>query len=67
MSPFASGLYPGVVTHARVRPRTHRLRYRIFMLLLDLDEIDALDSGLRMFAHNRFALAGFHEADHLDG
>ena len=35
---FASGLYPGVVTHARVKPRRHRLRYRIFMLLIDLDE-----------------------------
>ena len=30
----ASGIYAGVVTHARLRPRPHRLRYRIFMLLL---------------------------------
>jgi uncharacterized protein len=64
---FASGLYPGVVTHARLKPRAHRLRYRIFMLLLDLDELDRLDAGLRFFAHRGFALAGFHQADHLDG
>jgi len=62
---FASGLYPGVVTHTR--PRVHRLRYRIFMLLLDLDELGALDGNLKLFAHNRFALTSFHEADHLDG
>lgn len=67
MTGFASGLYPGVVTHTRLRPRGHRLRYRIFMLLLDLDELDVLDGALRLFAHNRFALTGFHEADHLDG
>lgn len=64
---FASALYPGVVTHVRLRPRAHRLRYRIFMLLLDLDELNALDGALKLFAHRRFALAAFHEADHLDG
>lgn len=64
---FASALYPGVVIHARLKPRAHRLRYRIFMLLLDLDELDALHGALKLFAHRRFALAGFYEADHLDG
>ena len=43
---FASGLYPGVVTHARLKPRRHALRYHIFMLLRDLDELPALDRGL---------------------
>jgi DUF1365 family protein len=64
---LASGLYPGIVAHARHRPRAHRLRYRIFMLLLDLDELAGLDRRLKLFGHNRFALAGFHEADHLEG
>jgi len=67
VSGWASGLYAGVVTHARLRPRAHRLRYRIFMLLLDLDELDALDDALRLFAHGRFNLTSFHEADHLPG
>ncbi len=66
MTALASGLYPGVVTHARKKPRAHNLRYRIFMLLLDLDEIGELDRRLKLFAHNRFGLTGFHEADHLD-
>jgi uncharacterized protein len=64
---FASGLYAGVVSHARLKPRPHSLRYRVFMLLLDLDELTALDRALRLFGHNRFSLIGFHEADHMPG
>ncbi len=62
----ASGIYAGVVTHVRLRPRPHRLRYRIFMLLLDLDELEALDARLKRFAVGRFALTGFSPKDHLD-
>ena len=67
MSRTASGLYGGVVTHARLKPRVHRLRYRIFMLLLDLDEIEDLAAGARLFAHNRWGLLSFHDRDHGDG
>lgn len=66
MSGFVSGLYPGVVTHVRFRPRAHRLRYRIFMLLLDLDELPALDRALNLFAVDRLRLTAFSERDHLD-
>lgn len=62
-----SALYRGEVTHRRTRPRTHRLRYRVFWLLLDLDEIDALDRRLRLFSRNRFNLIAFHDRDHGDG
>jgi DUF1365 family protein len=62
-----SGLYPGVVTHARLRPRIHRLRYRLFMTLLDLDELPALNHRLRLFGHNRRGLISFHDKDHLAG
>ena len=64
---FHSGLYPGMVTHARLRPRAHRLRYRIFMLLIDLDELPALDRSLKLFGVDRLRLIGFSEADHLGG
>lgn len=63
----ASGLYSGVTTHTRVRPRGHRLRYAIFMLLLDLDELPALDARLKLFGKDRFRLTSFSERDHLDG
>lgn len=36
------------------------------MLLLDLDELDAIDRQLRLFSRNRFALTGFRDADHAD-
>jgi DUF1365 family protein len=64
---FRSGLYPGVVTHTRFKPRGHKLRYRVFMLLLDLDELTELDRALRLFGLDRFRLTGFSERDHLDG
>lgn len=64
---LASGLYAGRVTHLRRRPRRHRLAYRIFMLLLDLDDIEPLAGRLRLFGHGRPALASFHPDDHLYG
>lgn len=62
-----SGLYPGVVTHTRMKPRRHALRYRIFMLLLDLDELADLDRGLKLFSLRRFNLVGFDPRRHGDG
>lgn len=62
-----SALYAGIVMHARLRPKRHRLRYRVFSLLLDLDEMDELDRSLRLFGHNRAALFSFHDKDHGAG
>lgn len=64
MPDFRSGLYVGSVMHHRLRPRQHRLRYSIFYLLIDLDEVDALAGRLRLFSHNRFNLFSFHDRDH---
>ncbi|WP_376966053.1 DUF1365 domain-containing protein [Azospirillum sp. A26] len=61
--PFASGLYVGSVMHHRVKPVRHRLSYRVFSLLADLDELPRLDRELRLFAHNRFGLLGFRDRD----
>lgn len=63
----ASALYVGQVMHRRLRPRAHRLRYRVWTLLLDLEEIDALAARLRLFSRNRFNLLAFHDRDHGDG
>jgi len=62
-----SALYVGHVMHHRLRPRVHRLRYRLFSVLLDLDDIDALSSRLRLFSRGRFNLFGFYDRDHGDG
>lgn len=59
-----SCLYLGEVMHQRLRPVRHRFVYRVFSLLIDLDEMPALDKRLRLFAHNRFGLAALHDRDH---
>ena len=59
-----SGLYAGYVMHHRLRPREHRLRYSIFYLLIDLDEVDTLAGRLRLFSHNRFNLFSIHDRDY---
>ena len=58
-----SALYEGVVTHHRLRPRQHRLRYRVVSFLFDLDEIDHLSARLKLFSRNRFNLFSFHDRD----
>ena len=62
-----SALYIGRVAHRRLRPAKHALSYRVFDLLLDLDEIDALSARLRFFSRGRFNLLAFHDRDHGDG
>ena len=66
MTALRSALYVGEVAHYRLRPKRHRLRYKVFYLLLDLDEIDAVTGTLRLFSRNRFNLFGFHDGDHGD-
>ncbi|OSQ39841.1 hypothetical protein TMES_04485 [Thalassospira mesophila] len=56
-------MYEGVVTHHRLRPRQHRLRYRVVSFLFDLDEIDGLSARLKLFSRNRFNLFSFHDRD----
>ncbi len=63
----ASALYEGIVTHERFAPRRHRLRYRLFQMLFDLDELAALDQDLRLFCVDGFNLFSFHTRDHGDG
>jgi DUF1365 family protein len=64
---LASALYPGIVTHQRMRPKRHRLSYRVFWLLLDLAEIDAVSASSRIFSRNRFNLLSFFDRDYGDG
>ncbi len=62
-----SAIYSGIVMHQRTRPMRHRLRYRVFSLLLDLDELPALAGRLRWLSLNRFNLFSIHLADHGSG
>jgi len=64
---FGSALYLGRVMHQRFRPRPHTLRYRVFYLLLDIDEVEQLDRSLRFFSHNRLNLLSFYDKDQGGG
>ncbi|RUP00599.1 DUF1365 domain-containing protein [Hyphomicrobium sp.] len=59
-----SCLYLGNVVHRRLRPKTHVLRYRVFWLLVDLDEIEKLAGRFWLFSHNRFNAISFYDDDH---
>jgi len=58
-------IYEGTVVHSRLRPKRHKLAYRVFTLLLDLDQLDA--TPWRVLGINRAAPLSFWEADHGDG
>lgn len=60
----ASCLYRGTVMHARLLPFRHRFVYRVFSILLDLDELDRLSAELRFFSRNRFNLFSYFDRDH---
>lgn len=64
---LTSALYAGEVFHNRLRPKAHKLRYRVFSLLLDLDELEGLDRTVKLFGHNRRAVFSFHDSDHGSG
>lgn len=62
-----SGLYEGKVIHVRLRPKRHSLNYRVFSLLLDIDELPQLDISMKLFGYNRRALVSFYDKDHGNG
>jgi hypothetical protein len=61
----ASALYLGTVHHRRHAAPEHAFSYRVWYALLDLDELPLLAARIPGFAHNRLALAGFHDRDHM--
>jgi len=64
MTPAVS-LYTGTVWHARQTPKFHAFRYRIFMVMLDLDRLDEAFAGRWTWSHRFPTLAWFRRADHM--
>jgi DUF1365 family protein len=62
-----SALYAGPVIHQRLRPKRHRLKYRMAQGLFDLDELDQVAGKLRFLSRGRFNLFAFHDRDYGDG
>jgi len=61
----ASALYVGEVVHQRSGTFDHRLRYRLWMVLADLDELDGLQDRLRLL-RRRHGPITLRAADHGD-
>lgn len=60
-----SRIYQGWIRHRRYVPRDHRLNYPLFMLYLDLDEIDDVFAQSRFWSRERFNWASFRRSDYF--
>ena len=59
-----SKIYSGQVIHTRFKPKKHHFKYKVFSLLIDLDEINEIDNNLNFFSYNKFNLISFFDKDH---
>lgn len=64
-TPFASAIYCGWVRHRRFAPREHQFKYAVFMMYLDVDEVDAVLAQNRWWSRRGWAPARFKRADYL--
>jgi len=62
-----SAIYEGVVRHRRFEPRPHALSYRLYMLALDLDELDTVfeGAGRCLWSVGRLNVACLLRKDHF--
>lgn len=61
-----SALYVGFVRHRRFMPTAHAFRYPVFMVYLDLDEIDAV-LAQSVWWSRHFNMMWFRRRDYFDG
>lgn len=64
---ITSALFHGSVMHQRFFPKRHRFVYKLTSWMINIDELDELDSQLTGFGHNRAALFSFHDKDYGPG
>ncbi len=60
-----SALYFGQVDHRRIQPHRHEFSYPLFMVYLDLSELDEVFRGRWLWSATRPAVARFRRADYL--
>ena len=59
-----SRIFEGNVVHERSRPVVNRFRYRVYLLYLDLAELDGLAGSVRRFHYNHPGWISFYDRDH---
>lgn len=60
-----SFIYEGIIRHRRTIPVRHKFRYALYLLYLDLDELETVFRGRWFWSTSRRALARFRREDHL--
>lgn len=60
-----SAIYQGNVRHRRLKPKSHAFNYQLFMLYLDLQELDHVFNSSRLFSYNKANLACLKRSDYL--
>lgn len=63
MRDLHSAIYKGSVFHKRTSPKLHMFKYKVFMVYLDLNELDDFFSLSRWWSHINWALARFKRSD----
>jgi DUF1365 family protein len=64
---WRSAIYEGTVRHRRYTPRYHEFTYRVFMVYLDLQEMDAVFKQTPLWSNGGFSLSWFRRKDFFDG
>lgn len=59
-----SAIFEGQVKHRRMTPVPHAFRYRLFMMYLDLAELDDVFESRWLWSARRWAIARFRRKDH---
>jgi hypothetical protein len=62
-----SAIYEGRVRHRRFSPGTHSFEYRVYMMYLDLDELDSIFKDNWLWSTKRSAPGRFRRSDFLPG
>jgi len=66
-SPYNSRIYTGWVRHRRFTQVNNAFTYRVFMVLLDLDEVDSVFSLSPWWSVKHWAAARFQRCDYFAG
>ena len=59
-----SKIYTGKVIHKRFKPKEHYFKYNVFSLLIDLNELEEINTYIKFFSYNRFNIISFYDKDH---
>lgn len=60
-----SCLYRATVMHNRIKPKSHRFHYNVFMFYIDLDELDLITKKFWLLSRNAFNFFSFRDKEHL--